>query len=111
VSEVPEAGQRDGGKPGGTAASALGLGAIKTVDEQSLYLLGHRCSISVNELIINLSRPKLTRAQLLRSVVVINQCRAIVDTLLVSVDELRYFTAQAWPTRYGGPPIVVTPMA
>jgi hypothetical protein len=33
VSEVPEAGQRDGGKAGGTEASALGPAAIKIVDE------------------------------------------------------------------------------
>ena len=43
--------------------------------------------------------------------VVINRCRAIVDTLLVSVDELRHFTAQAWPTRCGCPPTVVRSMA
>jgi hypothetical protein len=43
--------------------------------------------------------------------VVINQRKAIVDTLLVCIYELRNFTAQAWPTRCGGLPMVVTSMA
>jgi hypothetical protein len=57
VSEVPEADQRDGDKPGGTAASVLDRAAIKIVDEQGRCLLGHRRSVYVIEPIITLGRP------------------------------------------------------
>jgi hypothetical protein len=48
------------------ADRAVGLAAVKVVDEQGLYLLGHRCSLSLSGLIISLNQLKLTRAQLLR---------------------------------------------
>jgi hypothetical protein len=44
------------------ADGTFSLAAIKVIDEQGLYLLGHRCSVSLSDLVPSVDQPKLTGA-------------------------------------------------